>query len=538
MRNELAKIIDMGFDGARFDNVDSCKMWENPEDYGLNLPRIENASVWVINLVKNLSAFAKSLRPDFIITVNMGGALDLLDNETFMECIDAVEREEVWYSDNNPIEQSETNEVLYWLRHAKNQGKIVMVMDYAWDEGYVRDAISKAREEEFYIYVAPSYNLDSIPSYIPIFHGIDVVSTPEPLLIWSYHGPTNNEWCGEFDIYIGRLLGNSVKYVKRISSDFSNDEPASGAYNPESDIVLVAWETDEDTNYTWVKGALINPDTLQTITYIEIAEDDVEEVSQHSPDVVYFNNSFYVFYVNETLYKSNRADIYCAVVNSEGNVTQLLSIATTDADEFYPVATASENGVLVIWFHGGTTDKLYAALIIDDDVVWKKVIGTDVKPYRYGVIAINEGYMVIYQTDYAAKAVVINENGNIITSIDELPDITWEPGICCWNESIVAYTGIKEVHFLRIDGTIKYIGSKSLKYPSSAGVALLKHNNTLYAIEPLPHGNNTLEVTILYQETEGEELLFHLDLKLIVALILIPAVTIVLAYVKKKKILR
>ena len=33
MLNELEKIIDMGFDGVMLDNVDSCMMWEGPEEW-------------------------------------------------------------------------------------------------------------------------------------------------------------------------------------------------------------------------------------------------------------------------------------------------------------------------------------------------------------------------------------------------------------------------------------------------------------------------------------------------------------------------
>jgi len=151
MLNELEKIIDMGFNGVILDNVDSCMMWEEPEEYGLGglIPRVTNASEWIINLVHRLSSYAKSREKNFIVIVNIGGALELLENETFIDSIDVVLREEVWYSNNEQVNSSETNYTLYWLKYAKKHGREVIVLDYAWTRKYIEDTLSKARQEGF-----------------------------------------------------------------------------------------------------------------------------------------------------------------------------------------------------------------------------------------------------------------------------------------------------------------------------------------------------------------------------------------------------
>jgi len=147
------------------------------------IPEVDNATKWMIYLVGNLSSYAKSLNPDFIIVANMGEGLDMLSNESFLASIDVVEREGVWYTNNELVDLGETSEALYWLRCARDQGKDIIVTDYAWSKDHVYNALTKARNEGFYIYIAPTRDLDRLPLYIPVYNSFDSVSSPEPVLV-------------------------------------------------------------------------------------------------------------------------------------------------------------------------------------------------------------------------------------------------------------------------------------------------------------------------------------------------------------------
>ena len=489
LKNELDKIISMGFDGVRFDNIDSYTYWEDPDSIGLGdvLPQVENASTWMIYLVGNLSAYAHSLDPDFIVIANMGGGLELLENESFMNAIDGVEREEVWYSDDQPVDPAETSEVLYYLEMARDQGKTVYVLDYAWTRSNVEDALAKARDEGFYIYVAPNYDLDRLAAYIPSYHGVDSVATADSLIVaWSYHGPVEDVWRDEFDVYIGRYVSGGMEDVVRISSSGAIDERPSIAYDGSSNRILVVYETNEATgDYRWVKGVIIDPTTLSIIMNITIARDDTGASDQYMASASAYNGYFYVFYVNTT-----EDNIYYAKIDpSTGSMETRGVLEDTVDPDYYPVSTTTSSGVAVLWYSNG---ELRLAHVSGSGVDWIVSVDTGVEYQRYGLAYVpGEGILVIYQKG-SGCAKLYDLNGSELASKTGLPDVTWMPGVGYIGSGTVAYVGLNSIHYLGI-GSIVYSGSTGIDRTPTTGSSIAYYNGDAIVFIPSTSGNNTID---------------------------------------------
>ncbi len=501
LKRELSRIISMGFDGVRLDNIDSCVMWENPEEYGLGayLPKVENATEWMIYLVGNLSRYAKSLDPDFIILANMGSALHLLGDDLFLASIDAVEREDVWYSDNEPVDLSVTIETLYWLRYARDHGKDVVVTDYAVSKEYVVDALSKARNEGFYIFVALDRDLDKIPLYIPIYDNIVVVDSPEPIVAWSYQGVYNGAWT-DFNVYIAKFTTNGFINVVTLSSNGSIDIHVSASYNPSNDEVLVAWETNENSvNCTWIKGALIDPSSLNVVTYVVVARSD-PQASMYYPSVASFNGYFYISYVNGS-------SLYYALIDSAGKVIGRVYIGEVSNCKWTSVAEGL-NGVLILWLD--RDHALRATLVNGLKVLWTKEVSDQVRPYRYAVVYVpSRGYLIVYQGLRSGAAVLLNINGSIVSSLTNIPAISWIPKLKYVGNDVIVYPGVDSLHYIWTK-SLKYLGSTSLGFKSVTGIGLLMYLGKLYALGPKINCNNTLVLKVIHRLPKLKENLVNM----------------------------
>lgn len=131
--SSLAKeYISRGFDGVLLDNMDACKAIEN-KSWAPSDPCAAMASS-VVELVRNI----KREYPNARVFVNIGVATDMLGNESFLESIDGVLREEVWYVWTGPCTSKPTLEndranALHYLELARESGKTVIVADFVSD---------------------------------------------------------------------------------------------------------------------------------------------------------------------------------------------------------------------------------------------------------------------------------------------------------------------------------------------------------------------------------------------------------------------
>ena len=102
----LKRIIDAGFDGVYLDRID---MWEHTTT--LN----PNAKAAMIDFVADLAATARQLRPGFIIIGQ--NAEDLLEDRRYRRIVDAVAKEELFFSKTGTGERNKDTDIAKVLAH-------------------------------------------------------------------------------------------------------------------------------------------------------------------------------------------------------------------------------------------------------------------------------------------------------------------------------------------------------------------------------------------------------------------------------------
>jgi len=116
----LDKILAVGFDGIYMDIIDAY------ENYQSIIPH----SDWeMIDFVINISNYVKS-HSSANFSVFVQNADELLLNSTYLEHIDGIGREDLFYFDNTPTSVSWRNEGIKNLKYALNNNKTVLITDY------------------------------------------------------------------------------------------------------------------------------------------------------------------------------------------------------------------------------------------------------------------------------------------------------------------------------------------------------------------------------------------------------------------------
>jgi cysteinyl-tRNA synthetase, unknown class len=148
----IDRMIAAGYDGIYFDVVDVYeRAWS-----AANVPG-GNAEAAMISLVTYLSAYAKAKNPQFEIWVN--NAEKLLVHDTYLNAIDGMYKENLFYKDNGSLESTTvTNWSLNLINRAIAAGKDVVAIEYvAGNAAKVADAQAKAAAAGVGVYTA---NLD------------------------------------------------------------------------------------------------------------------------------------------------------------------------------------------------------------------------------------------------------------------------------------------------------------------------------------------------------------------------------------------
>lgn len=156
--NYLDKIIETGFDGVYLDIIDAYEYWGPEGESGFDR---ETAEQEMVDFVVTISEYGKSADPEFLVYSQNGEALGT--HPEYIEAVDGIGREDVWYNDNET--QNDTETTLNYLELFRGAGKQVIVVDYPTDPALIANFIEKA-EEQGYSWYPGVRELDLISKYI------------------------------------------------------------------------------------------------------------------------------------------------------------------------------------------------------------------------------------------------------------------------------------------------------------------------------------------------------------------------------------
>ena len=152
----LDRILRARFDGVFLDLVDTYRFWSSdqvPEDIRLSR---EDAAARMIRLIKRIAAYARSQDPDFIIiSQNAEHLLRYDEDDSYLDTIDAVNAESLYYRYLEPRSEEYIAARLADLAVAVSAGKPVFVIDYVYapeDSAVMRDFIDRARADGYIPY--------------------------------------------------------------------------------------------------------------------------------------------------------------------------------------------------------------------------------------------------------------------------------------------------------------------------------------------------------------------------------------------------
>ena len=150
----LDRIINASFDGIYMDIIDAYEYYEN----------ITSHSDWkMINFVANISNYVKStVSSNFIVFVQ--NADELLKNNTYINCIDGIGREDLFYMDNSPTSKVEQENAISNLNLARSINKTVLIIDYPQSYSLKLDFYKKCIANGFIPYAADR-ELNSLKEY-------------------------------------------------------------------------------------------------------------------------------------------------------------------------------------------------------------------------------------------------------------------------------------------------------------------------------------------------------------------------------------
>jgi len=145
----IDRMVKAGYDGVYFDVVDEFQLpWAQK-----NAPGGDAAGA-MQKLVQDLSAYAKAQVPTFKVWVN--GAEELLTDKKYVDSIDGLFKENLFYNDDGSAKQSaaDTQASLDLLKIAQNAGKDVVAIEYVTGAQKVDDVHAKSSAAGMGSYVA------------------------------------------------------------------------------------------------------------------------------------------------------------------------------------------------------------------------------------------------------------------------------------------------------------------------------------------------------------------------------------------------
>jgi len=496
---ELDEIVSMGFNGVHLDNVDVCEFWRKNG--------VLDANQRMITLIERLSTHAKSRNPEFIVIANLGEAVELVLSERFLSAVDAVKREGVWYSDDKPIPPEENVETLKLFRRAKENGKLVFVLDYLQSPNHVEDFYEKCSLEGFLGYAPPSNKLNRLPETLPIYRSPCTLDLDgDQIVIWSYRGPGNQQ-PSHFEVYVGRLNPETgtVDVIHSFHEEGRNLEPVSAAYNSETGLVLTAWESSTGEN-AHVEVCLMQIGKRE-IQVLRKTATPARLSQQHTPAVASLGNGFLVAYVDAV--REEDTDIRAVLVDADGDITKTISLASTSMNEFYPMAVACPYGVAVAYIIDGENKKRLGVVLVGPDrIAWRRTIelGGSASSYCIAIAQLGGKLALLAREDSRETTLVLldPENGKELHRVQGLPPLQWW-GRATAEKTKIAYATPLGVAIFSLDEEA-YTHMPLDEHTSSAGTQPILHGDKVFLISAEPSENCPKpKITTLNVEREKAE---------------------------------
>jgi cysteinyl-tRNA synthetase len=149
----LDKIIAAGFDGVYLDIVDGFEYYESSRS---------TAAGDMIGFVTALSAYAKSIKPGFLVFPQNGETL--LRDPRYLAAVDGIGKEDLFYGGDEEGRSNTRREIeagMSCLKLASAAGKLVLTVEYLTNREHIQDYRIRAGEAGFRTYVA-SRSLDRL----------------------------------------------------------------------------------------------------------------------------------------------------------------------------------------------------------------------------------------------------------------------------------------------------------------------------------------------------------------------------------------
>ena len=148
--SKLDEIVGLGYDGVYLDVVDAYKYFEDKDnDDSVSI----NAKSEMVKFVKEISSRAKTINPQFLIIPQ--NAEELVLENRYLEAIDGLGRENLWFEKNIRIENEIMAGVLENISYAKNIGKFIFAISYTDDKNLSGEFLQLCSIYGFIPYMGP-----------------------------------------------------------------------------------------------------------------------------------------------------------------------------------------------------------------------------------------------------------------------------------------------------------------------------------------------------------------------------------------------
>lgn len=149
--SQLDKIIDRGFDGVCLDVVDAYVFFE--------YLGFDNAKEDMVELVKNISAYAKEKNNEFLVIPQ--NAEELIDDKKYFDSIDGIGKENLFFVNGDSLDQRTIDISLYYLKKVIASNKYVFIISYSDKEQERQKVIDSSIENGFHYFIG-NRELDSL----------------------------------------------------------------------------------------------------------------------------------------------------------------------------------------------------------------------------------------------------------------------------------------------------------------------------------------------------------------------------------------